>query len=240
VTATIARYATSDVIRLGVSGLAAGLAAGLGWRAAGQARWGAGPFLVAAVAAAAITQRSDWPSWYGMIAAGAMVTTLAGAGMARLLADPVIHWAWAAAGALISAAGVWAGVPETGPSVLAAGGIAGLAAAAALTGARWTSMAGWGIATVLGWAALSGAAGRSWAALGGALCTGVAPWFALTSLLPGRGVVRSPRPWFLGAHAALVVLAARWIGVDPHAGWLRVAVVAFVGIAVSMTTRRQA
>jgi hypothetical protein len=38
----------------------------------------------------------------------------------------------------------------------------------------------------------------------------------------------------------LVLLAARWIGVDPHAGWGRVAIVAFAGIAVAMATRRRA
>jgi hypothetical protein len=236
----IGQYVTAHTIHLGVSGLIAGLATGIGWRAAGRARWGAAPFLVAGVAAAALVRRSDWPGWYGMVGAGAVITVLAGAGAAHLLADSVTHWAWVAAGALISAGGVWAGVPETGPAVLAAGGILGLAAAAGLTRARWTSTAGWGVACVLGWAALSGAAGRPWAALGGALCTGVAPWLALASLFSGRRPSRKSGPWLLGAHLALVILAARWIGVDPHAGWIRVGIVAFVGIGVSMSTSRQA
>jgi hypothetical protein len=238
VTVAIGDYVTPDTIRLGASGVIAGLATGFGWRAAGRSRWGAAPFLVAAVAGAGLARRSDWPGWYGMIAAGAVVTMLAGAGTAHLLADSVTHWTWVAAGALISAAGVWGGVPETGPAVLAAGGILGLAAAAGLTGASWASAAGWGLATVLGWAALSGAAGRPWAALGGTLCTGMAPWLALRRLLPGR----RPRrwPWMLGAHLVLVILAARWIGVDPRPGWVRVGVVAFVGIAVSITTARRA
>lgn len=238
--ATIGQYVTSDTIRLGVSGLIAGLATGLGWRAAGRARWGAAPFLVAAVVAAALARRSDWPGWYGMVAAGATVSVLAGAGAAHLLADSATHWAWVAAGALISVAGVWAGVPETGPAILAAGGIFGLAAAASLTGARWSSTAGWGVASVVGWAALSGAAGRPWATLGGALCTGIAPWLALASPSSGRRPSRISGPWVLGAHLALVILAARWIGVDPHAGWIRVGIVAFVGIAVSIRAARQA
>jgi hypothetical protein len=230
----------SDTVSLGVSGLCAGLATGIGWRAAGRTRWDATPFVVALVAAAGLTGRFDWPRWDAMVAAGAIVTMLGAAGAARLLADPATHWTWVAAGALISAAGVWAGVPETGPALLVAGGLAGLAVTAALTQARWTPAAGIGLAAILAWAALSGAAGRPWAALGGAMCTGVAPWFALTSLLPPRSGRRSPQPWLLGAHVALVILAARWIGVDPHAGWGRVAIVAFAGIVVSMTTRRQA
>jgi hypothetical protein len=240
VTVAIGRYVSSDTIRLGACGLAAGLASGLAWRAMGRARWGAGPFLVAAVGAAAIGGRSDRPSWYAMVAPGVIVTMLAGAGAARLLADPAVHWAWVATGALVSAAGVWAGVPETGPVVLAAGGIGGLAGSAALTRAHWATTAAWGVAAVLGWAAISGAAGRSWAALGGTLCTGVAPWFAVSSLLPLGGPVRSPRPWLLGAHIALVILAARWIGVDPDPGWVRAAAFAFGGIAVSVAARRRA
>jgi hypothetical protein len=175
-----------------------------------------------------------------MVVAGVIVTILAALGAARLLTDPAFHWAWAAAGALISAAGIWAGVPETGPALLVAGGLAGLASAAALSRAHWTSAAGWGVATVLGWAALSGAARYPWAPLGGALCTGVAPWSALCSLLPSRRGSRSPSPWLLGAHVALVIFAARWIAVDPDAGWGRVAIVAFAGIAVSVTARRRA
>jgi hypothetical protein len=238
----IGRYITSETIRLGAYGLSAGLAAGLLWRAAGRTRWGAAPFVLAVLAAARLTGRSDWSRWDAMVAIGAIVTMLAGAGAARLLADPATHWAWVAAGALMSAAGVWAGVPETGPALLVAGGIAGLAATAALTGARWAPAAGMGVAAVLGWAALSGAAGRPWSALGGALCTGVAPWFALCPPLraPYRSRSQSPRPWLLGAHTALVILAARWIGVDPHSGWGRVAIVAFGGLVVTMATRRRA
>jgi hypothetical protein len=190
--------------------------------------------------ATGLTGRFDRPRWYWMVAAGVIVTMLAAAGAVRFLADPAIHWAWVAAAALISAAGVWAGVPETGPALLAAGGLLGLVATAGLTRVRLAPSAGVGMAAVLGWAALSGAAGRPWAALGGTLCTGVAPWFAFAWLFPSPRRRREPRPWLLGAHLALVILAARWIGVDPHAGWGRVAVMAVAGVLVAVAYRRQA
>jgi len=234
------RYVTPDVTRLGTAGLLAGLVVGLAWRAGGRTRWGAVPFVAAATAAAFVTQRSDWPHGHAMVAAGVGTTLLAGLGAGRLLADPAARWSWIAAGALISAVGVWAGVPETGPAVLVGAAIVGLTAAAALCRAQWSPGAGMGLAAILGWAALSGAAGFPWAALGGALCTGIAPWFAVSSLLPGYGGGRRPWPWLLGAHVALVIVAARWIGVDRQAGWARVAAVAFAGIVVSTIRRRQA
>jgi len=179
-----------------------------------------------------------------MTAIGVLVTLLAAAGAARLLAEPAAGWVWVAAGSVISAAGVWAGVPETGPALLAGGGLAGLTVAAGLCRARWTPTAGAGAAAVIGWAALSGAAGRPWATIGGALCTGVAPWVAVCRLVPAfrrtGSTTWSPGPWLLGSHTALVVVAARWIGVVPHAGWLRVAVVAAAGLAVAGAARGRA
>jgi len=234
------RFLTPEAIRLGLSGLGAGSAVGLAWRVAGRTRWGAAPFLLAVLAAARLTDRSDWPRWDAMAAAGALVILLASFGAARLLADPAAGWAWVAAGALISSFGVYAGVPETGPALLAGGGLTGLAATAALTRARWTPAAGVGVVAVLGWAALSGSAGRPWAAVGGALCTGVAPWFALRPLLPTTSRSWNPGPWLLGAHVVLVVLGARWIGVVHHAGWGRAAVVAAAGLAVAVATPRRA
>jgi hypothetical protein len=198
------------------------------------------PFALAVLVAARYAGRSDWPRWDAVAAAGVLITLLAGLGAARLLADPTVGWAWVAAGSLISAAGVWAGVPETGPALLAGGALTGLVATAALTRSHWAPAAGVGVAAVLGWAALSGAVGRPWAVLGGALCTGVAPWFAFRPLFPTPSRSRSPGPWLLGVHALLMVLAARWIGVVPHAGWGRVALVAAGGLAVAMVTRRQA
>src|SRR5581483_8058480 len=162
---TIGRYLTPETIRLGLSGLAAGSAAGLAWRAAGRVRWGGVPFLLAVVLAARYTGRSDWPRWDPMAAGAAFVVVLAGVGAARLLGDSTVGWAWVAAGALVSAAGVGAGVAETGPVLLAGGALTGLAATAALTRSRWAPTAGAGVAAVVGWAALSGAAGRPWAAL---------------------------------------------------------------------------
>ncbi len=237
---TIGRYLTPETIRLGLSGLATGAVAGLAWRAAGRARWGGTPFVLAILAAAGLSGRSDWPRWDAMTATGAFVVLLAGAGAGRLLADPAAGWGWVAAGSLVSALGVWAAVPETGPALLAGGGLTGLAATAALIRSRWGPAAGVGVAAVLGWAALSGAAGRPWAAVGGALCCGVAPWFAARPLLPSPSWSRSPAPWLLGAHVVLVILAARWIGVVPHAGWPRVAAVAAAGLAVAVATRRRA
>jgi hypothetical protein len=236
----IGRYVTSETIRLGISGLSAGLVVGLVWRAAGRTHWGAAPFVVTVLAAAGLTGRFDSPRGSAMVAVGAIVMTLAGVGAAHLLADPATHWGWVGAAALISSGGVWAGVPETGPALLAAGGIVGLTAIAGLTTARWVPAAGMGLAVVLGWAALSGSAGRPWAALGGALCAGVAPWFALPKPfpVPRRGL--NTRPWLLGAHVVIVLLAARWIGVNPDAGWGRVAIVVFAGIVVAMATRRRA
>jgi len=216
------------------------MAAGLAWWAAGRVRWGGAPFVVAVLAAARLSNRSDWPPWAAMVAVGALVTMLAGAGTARLLADPAVHWGWVAAGALISAGGVWAGVPETGPAVVVGGVFAGLVTAAALTRASWAPSAGVGVAAALGWAALSGAVGRPWASVGGALCTGMAPWLAIRPLLPTLSWSRSAGLWLLGGHIVLVVLGARWIGVVPHAGWPRVAVVALAGLAVARATRPRA
>jgi hypothetical protein len=175
-----------------------------------------------------------------MVAIGAVLTILAGLGTVRILADPTVHWAWVATGALVSVAGVWAGVPEVGPAVVVGGVIAGLAVITALTRASWTRSAGLGLAAAIGWAALSGAAGRPWATVGGALCTGIAPWVAVlprVRKLPSR---RRAAPSFLAAHVILVSLAARWIGIVPHAGWLRVAAVAVAGLAVATTTRPRA
>ncbi len=212
---------------------------GLAWRAAGRTRWGAAPFLVAALIAAGLTGRFDRPRGYDvMVVSGGIVTLLGAAGAGRCLAERASHWPWVAAAALISAAGVWAGVPETGPALIGAGGLVGLAGATALTRSGWSPAAGVGAAAVLGWAALSGAAGRPWAALGGALCIGVAPWLAV---VPRQGRwSRSPRLWLLGAHATLVILAARWIAVVPQAGWGRVTVVAGAGLVVAVATRWRA
>jgi hypothetical protein len=237
---TMGRYLTPEAVRLGLFGLAGGCAAGLGWRVAGRTRWGAAPFVLAVLAATRLAGRTDWPRWDGLVAAGATVTLVAGAGAARLTTDPAVGWVWVAAGSLISAAGVWAGVPETGPALVAGGSVMGLAATALLTRAAWAPAASVGMAVVLGWAALSGAAGRPWAAVGGVLCTGVGPWFALRPVLPSVSWSRSPGLWLLVAHALLVATAARWIGVVPHAGWGRVAVVSAAGLAVALSARRQA
>jgi len=233
-------YVTHEAMRLGLCGLAAGSAAGLTWRAAGRVRWGPLPFVLAVLVAARFDHRSDWPRWDAMAAAGAVVVVLAGFGAGRLLAESAGAWRWVAAGSLISAAGVWAGVPETGPALLAGGGVTGLALSAALTRARWGPAAGAGVAAVIGWAALSGAAGRPWASIGGALCAGVAPWYAVPPLFSTRSRAPIAGPWLLGAHAVLVILAARWIGVQTHAGWPRVALLAAAGVAVAGMTRRRA
>src|SRR5207249_6382484 len=126
-------YLTPEAIRLGLTGLAAGSAAGLAWRAAGRLRWGGAPFVLAVLVAARYAGRSDWPRWDAMVGAGALVTALAGVGAGRLLADPAVGWGWVVAGSLVSAAGVWAGVPETGPALLGGGALTGLAATAGLT-----------------------------------------------------------------------------------------------------------
>jgi hypothetical protein len=205
---------------------------------AGRTRWGPAPFVLAVLAATGVAGRSDWPRWYATVVAGALLTVLAGAGTARVLADPAVRWGWVASGAIVSAAGVWVGVPETGPALLAGGAVAGLAAAARLTRSRWEPSGGLGVAAVLGWAALSGAAGQQWAAIGGSLCFGVAPWFAF---VPGaRRRSRSAGLALFGAHIVLVVLAARWIAVDPDAGWGRVSIVAAAGLAVAVVTYRRA
>ena len=214
--------------------------AGVVWRLFGRVRWGPVPIVLAVLAAARYAGRSDWPQWDAMAAAGALITVLAGCGAARLLTDHAVDWRWVAAGSLVSAAGVWAGVPETGPAVLTGGSVAGLAVSGTLTRARWAPAAGVGVAAVMGWAALSGASGRPWAAVGGALCSGVAPSFALWPRLPIPTRWRPPGPWLLVAHAVLVVLAARWIGVDPDAGWARVVILAAAGLGVAGVTWRRA
>ncbi|HYH50197.1 MAG TPA: hypothetical protein VEG38_11685 [Acidimicrobiia bacterium] len=232
------RFLTAETIRLGLYGCGCGCAVGFLWRAAGRLKWGAAPFIIAVLVAARLADRSDWPRWDGMAAVGILIMLLAGLGGARLLASVSAHWLWVAAGSLVSAAGVWAGVPETGPVLLSAGGVAGLAATAALTGARWAPTAGVGLAAVIGWAALSGAVGRPWAIVGGALCSGVAPSFVLPRLHRALPRTWTAGPWLLAVHMVLVVCAARWIGVTPEAGWERVAVLGAVGLAVAAVTRR--
>ena len=226
------------MIWLGLSGLAIGSLAGAVWRVGGRFRWGSGVFVVALLAAAGLTGRSDWPRWDTATVGAAILVLMAGVGTARFLAEQVFGWPWVAAGALCSAAGVWAGVPETGPVLLVGGALAGLAATAGLTRSQWKPSAGPGIAAVIGWAALSGAAGQQWAAIGGSLCFGVAPWFALVPA--GRRRSRSAGLTLLGAHIVLVVLAARWVAVDPDAGWGRVSIVAAAGLAVAVVTYRRA
>jgi hypothetical protein len=216
------------------------VAAGVVWRAVGRVHWGGSPFLFAFVVATLLARRSDWPHWDAMAAVGVLVTLLACVGSGLLLTDEHIRWEWVAAGALTSASAVWAGVPETAPAVLAAGCLTGVAVYAAFTGSSLSPAAGAGMAAVIGWAALSGASGRPWAEVGGALCTGVAPWLAVRTLLPVSGLGLRPGPWLLCAHAGLAALAARWIGVVPHAGWGRVAAMAAFGLAMTAIARREA
>lgn len=210
------------------------------WRLFGCRRWGAFPVVLAVVVAARHAHRSDRPIWDGMVAVAAAVVVLAAIGARRLLADPAAGWGWVAAGTLASAACIWGAVPETGPVILAGGALAGHSAAAALTGARWAPSAGLAAAAVLGWAALSGAVGRPWAAVGGALCSGVAPWFAIRRRGGADRWGAAAGPWLLVAHFALAALAARWIGVVPDAGWLRVGIVALAGFAVVGVSSRRA
>ena len=236
---TIGRYLTPETLRLALTGFVAGVAAGLAWRAVGRSHWGGVPFVVAVLAGAGLSNRFDWVLWDAMVFVGGVLMMLAGVGIAGLLADAV-PWGWVAAGALISTAGVWAGVPEVGPAVVVGGCLTGLGTTAALFRASWAPSAGLGVAAVIGWAALTGAAGRPWAAVGGALCAGMAPWLALRPLLPTNPWSWRAGPWLLGAHAVLVVVAARWIAVVPQAGWHRVAVVGVAGLAVATATRPRA
>lgn len=231
---------TREAVRLGLSGLVAGTVTGLAWRFAGRRRWGPVPFTIAVLAAALHADRSDWPRWEATAAAGAVVIVLAGFGTRYLLAEWAVDWRWVAAGSLVSMSGVWAGVPETGPALLAGGALTGLTLAALVTRSRWAPAAGAGLGALLGWAALSGAAGRPWAAVGGALCAGVAPSFAFRPLLLAPIGIREAGPWLLGVHTVLVLLSARWIGVDPQAGWNRAAVVVAAGLFLAGATRRRA
>src|ERR1044071_9900144 len=115
------RFLTPEAIRLVLSGLGAGAGAGVAWRLVGRSRLGAAPFLLAVLAAARYVDRSDWVHWDWVIAIGVVVTFLSGVGAARLLASYSPDWRWVAAGALVSAGGVWAGVPENGPALLVGG-----------------------------------------------------------------------------------------------------------------------
>ena len=231
------RYLSADTIRLGLFGLGVGCALGVAWRVAGRSRWGGIPLVLSVLIASRLAGRTDWMGMDSAVAVGIAIVVLGGSGAAHLLADPRIGWGWVAAGALVSVAGVWAGVPETGPAVLAGGGLAGFTVTCIVTRSCWAPAAGVGAAAVLGWAALSGAAGRPWAAVGGALCAGMAPWLAVGAMMPMGSRRGALRPWILVAHSALVILASRWIGVIPDAGWLRVAVVAAAGLAVAGAAR---
>ncbi len=203
-------------------------------------RWGGAPFVFAVLLAARYNGRSDWLGWSGPAAVAMVIALLGGLGAARLLLVPTVPWSAVAAGSLVSAAGVWAAVPETGPAILAGAGITGLAGASAATRVRWAPTAGVGVAAVLGWAALSGAVGRPWALVGGALCTGMAPWIAVQPLLPASPLRQRPGLWLLGAHSVLVLVAARWIAVVPDPGWIRVGLVAAGGLVVAVAFRCRA
>lgn len=234
----IGRYLTPETITLGLLGIAVGSAAGGVWWAVGRVRWGGLPFVLAFLVAGGVAGRSDWPQWDTSAAVGLLLTLMACVGSHLLLADYRIGWGWIAAGAWVSAVGVWAAVPETGPPILAGACLTGLATTAAFTRSSLAPAAGAGMAAIVGWAALSGAGGRPWAAIGGVLCTGVAPWFVLRPLLPLPVRSWRPGPWLLCGHAVLAVLAARWIAVNPHAGWSRVTTIAIVGLAVAVVPRR--
>jgi hypothetical protein len=136
------------------------------------------------------------------------------------------------AAAAVSCAGVFAGVPETGPAVIAGGVIGGLALAAGVTRLTLTPTGGGALAMLVGWAALSGAAGRPWAAIGGALCTGIAPWLAVVR----RRRLSRAGAWMLAVHAGLVIAASRWIAVSGQ-GWARVAVVGAAGAVGAVAIR---
>ena len=249
------RHLLEQDLPLAMTGLAAGVAVGLLRRPGGR-RWGAGPVIVAVGIALAVSNRTDLPVPGSVAAAvGAVLTLAAMVGAARALAPPA-GWEPVAAGALISVGAVWLGVPETGPVAVVAGVVSGLAVTARSTGARWTPWAGAAVAAAVGWAAASGSAGRPWAALGGALCGGVAPWLAVVRVRStGAVATRPPAPgdpagpastgapnrtgWLLVAHAALALVAARWIAVDPASTWLRVALVAVAGFGVTLAGRRR-
>jgi hypothetical protein len=233
------RYFTADLVRLALTGLTAGSAAGIAWRAAKRRLWGGTPFVLSILVAARSAGRSDWFVWQAATVAAVLIGLSGARGAACLLRRPG-YWPSVAAGALVSAAGVWAAVPETGPALLAAGCLTGLFATAAITRSRWGPQAGVGVAVLLAWAVLSGAAGRPWAVVGGALCAGVAPWLGLRPLLPSVSWGWTPGPWLLGVHAGLVLLASRWIGIVPNPGAGRVVTVAVVGLAVAVVTRQKA
>jgi hypothetical protein len=233
----IDRYFTPDTIRLVFLAVVAAAATGVAWRTFGRERWGGSSYVVAFVVGTGLADRSDWPRWDGIAVVGVLLTLLACIGSSALLADSRVSWRWNTAGALISAVGVWAAVPETGPAVLAAGCLIGLAAMAAATGSELSPSAGAGMAAILGWAALTGAVGRPWATIGGVLCTGAAPWFAFMPLLSVAERRRQLGLWFLCAHAGLAALAARWIAADPHAGWTRAGTLAAAGVVLAAFTR---
>jgi hypothetical protein len=236
-TVAIGSYLTAENLRLGLTGLVAGLSVGLVWRLAGRVRWGGVPVVLAVLIAAQGTGHSDRVRWNAAVFFGAGVILLAAIGFAYLVTNVAGASVGVTAGSLVSAGGIYIGVPETGPAVIVGGVLTGLAGALVVTRSRWCPSAGAGVAVALGWAALSGATGRPWAAVGGALCTGLAPWFALRPLLAHFRSGRPPGTWLLGMHVMLVFLGARWIGVDPDPGWFRVVVVVLAGLAVVAATR---
>jgi len=244
------RHLVEQDLPLAVTGIAVGVTVGLLRRAGGR-RWGAGPVIVAMVAALLVSGRFAVPVPRSLAAvAGAAVTLAAMRGASRLLVPPA-RWEPVAIGAWVSVVAVWVGVPETGPVAVTAGVVAGLAGVTRLTGARWVPQAGAAVAAAIGWAAAAGAGDRPWAALGGALCAGVAPWLSWSPVQRFRaaGAATSPAgpstdrrarpgpavgtPWLLVVHGAVALVAARWVAASAGASWSRAATVVVIGVAAS-------
>lgn len=221
-------------MRLLVTGaLAGGLAGAIARVVRRPVPWHlAGLALVIAVWTA---DRIDGLDTWSASAAVAVAVVVSGAiGAARLITitvdrrlTSVVLWT--------SAVGVWMGVPETGPPILVGSVIGGMAL---VSWRRGLTPAAAAVSTLaIGWAAASGAVDRPWALVGGALCVGILCGLALP---PSAVLARAtrPGPWLIAVQAVFVVLAARWIGVAPNAGWWRVVVVVTLSVATGLLVRR--
>jgi hypothetical protein len=228
---------TAENLRLLAGGLATALAVAFLWSARGVRTWSGTAFAVAtAWAAALLSQRDGIGEIDGYVVVALAVVACGIGGASQLLAPR--NTPWAELGAAISLAGVFLGVPETGPSVIVLGVLAGFAVAVATRRGRVGRSMSVGFGVGFAWAVVSGATGRPWAAVGGALCVGLAPWLGVRRWLPGLGTGISAGPWLLAVHAAIVLAAARWIAVVPDPGWERVAVLAVAGLATALVTRK--
>lgn len=141
----------------------------------------------------------------------------------------------------ITAFGIWTTVPEPNEARAVLGAALPLAVATLpVVGARMGPAGAFALAGLLTMVPVEGGITRPASIVGGIACVGV---FGLVPILARTGRLPRLGPWtLLGVHAALVLIAARVIGLRQDALPALVAVVALwtaTGIGLAVTARRR-